>query len=160
MVIQHHSQSCSHLQCICMGSKPPPVHVDTTREYTSNDVDMDDAYKATTPHQIICAKLVTHIMMVEALSQTVCFINQIQTMPAQRITLNHQCKWWQQSMQKNHGVHSWWSGSTTMASTSRTFHPFDIVHLYKRMNERRYYGKIHGIFIPKRLGSHQRSLFI
>ena len=49
--------------------------VDTTRESTSDDVDMDDAYKESTPRGIICAELATPIMMVEALSQIMCFIN-------------------------------------------------------------------------------------
>ena len=113
---------CPHVQWISMGFRPSHEHMASNRLSTSREdvVMWMIRYKASI--MIILVESSTPFMMVEALSQTVCFINQIQTMPAQRITLNHQCKWWQQSMQKNHGVHSWWSGSTTMASTSKTCH--------------------------------------
>ena len=43
----------------------------------------------------------------------------------------------------------WWSGSTAMASTSRTCHPSNIVHLSNNMKRTGYCGKIYGSSIPK-----------
>ena len=41
MVIQHHGPSYTRVQCIHMGSSPPHVHVNTSREFISQDVIMD-----------------------------------------------------------------------------------------------------------------------
>mgnify|MGYP007007545584 CR=1 FL=1 len=52
--------------------------------------------------------------------------------------LKHQRKWQQRNIE-DHGTDKWWSGTTTVvASTSRTCQAFDIVHLFKIMNETRY----------------------
>jgi len=86
VAFRHSGDTCYDVCCRGMGSRSIISHMDPSRETTICMISRLIRNKPTVPHDVVRAELVTPPMLVEALFQTVCFIQRVRELPADRLT--------------------------------------------------------------------------